>query len=250
MKFHKVGTIHTILQISRPPGYLIHNVMSNTNQPFESTMSMIFEADEMDQKLQMVLKIAPPWPNKPKAQPFAWPHGPHELIAERNRVAQIMALRVKVEKPMDHNGTPTKYGYPMSFKDAFMQDNSDLALMILEIENFRDWRSLTVKEHLHTFPVGPSGTAEIRARRERDWCASMNFYYNLTEAVLQKIRNNLLEMYALCSELKPETLALVKRCSSYEQLDRSMLMMNPEPKAEGFPFEAPRGLSETPQEPH
>ena len=203
-------------------------------------MSMIFEADEMDLKLQMVLKIAPPWPEKPKTHPFAWPYGPHELIAERNRVAQIMVLRVKVEKPMDHNGSPTKYGYPMSFKDAFMQDDTDFAYMILEIENYRDWRSLTVKEHLHTFPVGPSGTAEIRARRERDWCASMNFYYNLTEAVLQKIRNNLLEMYALCSELKPETLALVKRCSSYEQLDRSMLMMNPEPKAEGFAFEAPR----------
>ena len=197
--------------------------------------------EEMQCKLQMAMRLAPPWPVV-AVQPFTWPHGPRELIAERDRVAKIMALRAKVEKPVDHNGSPTKTGYPMSFQDAFMQDNTTREWMMLEIEDFRDWRSLIVKELLHTFPVGPSGTAEIRARRERDWCVSMNFQFNFAEAVLQQTRNILLEMQALCSELKPETLELVKRCSSHAELDRSMLLTK-EAKPEGFPFEDPRKIS-------
>jgi hypothetical protein len=193
-------------------------------------MSMIFESDEMHLKLKMVMTIAPAWPVQ-KVHPFTWPYGPRELIAERKRVLEIMALRAKIERPVDHNGKPTQTGYPMSFKDAFIEDDYARSWMMLEIQNFRDWRSVTVKEHLHTFPVGPSGTAELRAKRQADWCASMNVCYGWTQRFLNQTNDNLLEMHALCAELKPETLALVKRCSSYEELDRSMLMMNPEPKA-------------------
>lgn len=194
--------------------------------------------DEMQCKLQMALHLAPAWPVV-AVQPFTWPYGPRELIAERKRILEIMALRVKVEKPVDWNGNPTMTGYPMSFQDAFMQDQHAREWMMEEIENFRDWRSLTVKQHLHTFPVGPSGTAELRAKRHADWGASMSVAYGWTEAFLQQTRNNLLEMQALCSELKPETLALVRRCSSHAELDRSMLLTK-EAKPEGFPFEAPR----------
>ena len=52
-------------------------------------------------------------------------------------------------------------------------------------------------------------------------------------------------MEALCSELKSETLSLVKHCSSYEEFDRSMFMMKPESKGEGFPFEELRGLEKS-----
>lgn len=212
-------------------------------------MSVHFEQDEMQLKLQYVLKIAPAWPVE-CVQPFTWPYGPRELIAERKKVAEIMLLRAKVEKPVDHNGNPTKTGYPMSFQNAFVTDDYARTYQMLDVEAFRDWRSLLVKEHLHTFPVGPSGTAERRAKRESDWCASMNVYYGWIKGLLAQTSNNLLEMQALCSELKPETLALVKRCSSYEELDRSMLMMKPEPTAEGFPFRAPNDPVETPQTQH
>ena len=142
-----------------------------------------------------------------------------------------MALRVKVENPVDWNGKPTKTGYPLSFKDAFVEDDDARVWLMLEIQNFRDWRCEIVKEHLHIFPVGPSGTVNLRAKRQGDWCAQMNVCYGWTQRFLNQTNDNLLEMHALCAELKPETLALVKRCSSYEELDRSMLMMNPEPKA-------------------
>ena len=185
--------------------------------------------EEMQCKLQMTMRLAPVWPVV-AVQPFTCSYGTSELIAERKRILEIMALRVKVEKPVDWNGNPTMTGYPMSFQDAFIQDQHAREWMMEEIENFRDWRSLTVKQHLHTFPVGPSGTAELRAKRQADWCASMNVYYGWTQRFLNQTNDNLLEMHALCAELKPETLTLVKRCSSYEELDRSMLMMNPEPK--------------------
>ena len=177
--------------------------------------------------MQMAMKIAPAWPDETAVQPFMWPYGPRELIGERKKVADIMTLRVKVEKPLDFHGHPTITGYPLSFHDAFVPDDDTRAWLIKDI-NSRDWRSLVVEERLNTFPVGPHGTAERRAKRESDWCASMNMCYSLVKGCLGQTSNNLLEMQALCSELKPETLALVKRCSSYEELDRSMMMMKPE----------------------
>ena len=213
-------------------------------------MSVHFEQDEMHLKLQYVLKIAPAWPVQKGVQPFTWPYGPRELIAERKRILEIMALKVKVEKPVDWNHNNTKTGYYMTFQDSFVQDDNAREWLMLDFEASRDWRTLVLKEHLHTFPVGPCGTAELRAKRESDWCASMNIYFGFIKGFLAKTSNNLLEMQALCSELKPETLALVKRCSSYEELDRSMLMMKPEPTAEGFPFRAPNDPVETPQTQH
>lgn len=195
---------------------------------------------EVESKLEAALAVAPPWPEKKHPQPFTWPHGTRELITERERILEIMALRVKVEKPVDWNGNPTKTGYPMSFEDAFMENDTARVWLMLEIEDYRDWRTLAVGDNLNSFPDGPSGTAELKKKRLADWCESMNVAYGRTQNFLQESSVNLLKMQALCSELKPETLALVKRCSSYEQLDRSMLMMNPEPKAEGFAFEAPR----------
>ena len=210
-------------------------------------MSIHFENFDMELKLQMAMKLAPAWPVETGVQPFTWPYGPRELIAERKRVAEIMTLRVKVEKPLDWNGHPTITGYPLSFQDAFVPNDNTRIWLMLEINSFQDWRSLVVKQRLDTFPVGPSGTAERRAKRESDWCAEMNVYYGWIKGFLAQTSNNLLEMQALCSELKPETLALVKRCSSYEELDRSMMMMKPEPTAEGFPFTAPNDPVQTPK---
>ena len=73
----------------------------------------------------------------------------------------------------------------------------------------------------------------------------MKQYYGWIEGFLRQTNNNLLEMESLCSELRSETLALVKRCRNYEELDRSMLMRKPELNGEGFPFEEPRGLEKS-----
>jgi hypothetical protein len=200
--------------------------------------------EEREAKLQLALALAPAWPAETRVQPFTWPYGPRELIAERKKVCEIMALRAQVEKPVDWNRNPTKTGYPLSFQDAFVEDDDIRIYLMLEIKNFRDWRREVVKERLDSFPVGPNGTAERKAKREFEYCEAMKQVYGWTNGFLAQTYDKLLEMQALCSELKPETLALVKRCSSHEELDRSMLMMNAEPKAEGFPFKKPRGMPE------
>ena len=109
-----------------------------------------------------------------------------------------------------------------------MEDNSASTYLMRDVRYFRNWREVLVKEHLDKFPDGPSGTAERKAQRELQYCDVMKLYYGWIEGFLRQTNNNLLEMEALCSELRPETLALVKRCRNYEELDRSMLMRKPE----------------------
>ena len=181
--------------------------------------------EDTQNRLEMALSIAPPWPAQKHTQKFMFPYEPDELIKERETVAQIMALREKVERPVDCKGFPTKTGYPLSFQDAFIKDHYDRVWLMLAIENYRDWRTIAVADNLNSFPAGPSGTAELKKKRQADWCASMNVAYGLTQKYLQESSDNLVKLQALCSKLKPETLALVRRCSSYEELDRSMLMM-------------------------
>jgi hypothetical protein len=204
----------------------------------------VLTATDREAKLQLALALAPAWPAEPRVQPFTWPYGPRELIAERKKVCEIMALRAQVEKPLDWNRNPTITGYPLSFQHAFVEDDNDRVWLMDEIKDFRDWRREVVKERLDSFPVGPNGTAERKAKRELEYCEAMKQVYGWTKGFLAQTNDKLLEMQALCSELKPETLALVKRCSSHEELDCSMLMMNAEPKAEGFPFKKPRGMPE------
>lgn len=201
-----------------------------------------------DYKLQMALGLAPAWPAGPSVQPFTWPYGPRELIAERQRVREILLLRAKVEKPAGYwNCNLTKTGYELSFQETFVQDDHARVTLMKQIESSRDWRSEIVKERLDTFPVlpvSPNPTTafptgrhpgsyvclQMKAEAEHaqasaEWCVSINATYGWTLGFLQQTSDNLLGMQALCSELKPETLGLVRRCDTPEELDRSMLMM-------------------------
>ena len=201
-----------------------------------------------DYKLQMAMGLAPAWPAGPDVQPFTWPYGPRELIAERKRVREILALRAKVEKAVDWDCNLTKTGYQLSFQETFVQDDFARVTLMKQIESSRDWRSEIVKERLDTFPVlpvipnpnvcpamtgrhpGSDVCLQMKAEAEHAqasaaWCVSINATYGWTLGLLQQTSDNLLEMQALCSELKPETLGLVRRCGTPEELDRSMLMM-------------------------
>ena len=200
-----------------------------------------------DYKLQMAMGLAPVWPAGPDVQPFTWPYGPRELIAERKRVREILALRTKVENGVDWDCKLTKTGYQLSFQETFVQDDFARVTLMKQIESSRDWRSEIVKQRLDTFPVSKVSPNDMcsafattdntyakrvqwkaeaeHAQASAEWCVSMNAMYGWTLGLLQQTRDNLLEMQALCSELKPETLGLVRRCDTPEELDRSMLMM-------------------------
>ena len=207
---------------------------------------------EMECRLQTALDLAPAWPVV-RVHAFTWTHGPGELIAERKRVCAIMELWAKVEKPFKETGFGVgghivAIVIPVSFQEAFVEDDEARKALMHRINSFRDWRAQVVWSLLASFPVGPSGTTERKFRRETEWCEQMTVWYKIIQALLRATWNNLLEMQALCAQLKPETLALARRCASHVEMDQSMVWMQAtQAKGEGFAFEDPRGFLQTPQ---
>ena len=140
-------------------------------------------------------------------QPFSWPHGARELMLERKRVRDILVLRAKVKQPTDLLGY---LGIDITFHEAFI-DSHDLRV------------ELTDRLHTH---FNANAKAEIVCMHEKYHLLAA---YNHAKAIVQATRENLLEMQALYEDLRPETQALIKRCTSPVQLDKSMLAMQRAP---------------------
>jgi hypothetical protein len=170
-------------------------------------------------------------------QSFAWPYGARELIADRKRVSEILALRAKVEceKLVDYNGKmyPNMNGFlglPIGFHEAFVGSDAERARLIKRLDMLYDtqWKSDIVALHLQSFPeakdVRGSWSLESRRAQWGDQIAK-GHYYNIAKVMLVQHRESLLQMQALCEELKPETRELVMRCTHFEQLELSMLSM-------------------------
>ena len=139
--------------------------------------------------------------------PFSWPHGARELMLERKRVRDILVLRAKVKQPTDMLGY---LGIDIPFHEAFIDSHS------LRVE-------LTDRLHTH---FNANAKAEIVCMHEK---LHLLAAYNHAKAIVQETRENLLEMQALYEDLRPETQALIKRCTSPVQLDKSMLAMQKAP---------------------
>jgi hypothetical protein len=88
------------------------------------------------------------------------------------------------------------------------------------------WKSDIVALHLQSFPeakdVRGSWSLESRRAQWGDQIAK-GHYYSIAKVMLVQHRESLLQMQALCEELKPETRDLVTRCTHFEQLELSML---------------------------
>lgn len=140
-------------------------------------------------------------------QAFSWPHGARELILERKRVRDILLLRAKVKQPTDMLGY---LGIDIPFHEAFIDSHG------LRVE-------LTDRLHTH---FNANAKAEIVCMHEK---LHLLAAYNHAKAIVQGTRENLLEMQALYEDLRPETQALIKRCTSPVQLDKSMLAMQKAP---------------------
>jgi hypothetical protein len=186
-----------------------------------------------ERKLQMAMSVAPAWPVVAESvQPFTFPYGARELLAERKRVREIENLRVKVEKPFDCNNVQSIWGVPMSFQESFIDSHEARLRFMDKAELYREtlWRRDVVKRTLDRFPL-KNGTAD---RAMLEWCETIKNSHNTAKAIFPGIMERLLEMQALCEELKPETLELARRCSSQEELYRSMIMMQEAPGGNGL----------------
>ena len=157
-------------------------------------------------------------------QAFSWPHSARELMLDRKRVRDILLLRAKVKQPTDMMGY---LGVDIPFHEAFI-DSHDLRV------------ELTDRLHTH---FNANAKAEIVCMHEQ---LHLLAAYNHAKAIVQATRENLLEMQALYEELRPETQALIKRCTSPVQLDKSMLAMHKAP-VQGGPddllFKPPCGFN-------
>jgi hypothetical protein len=187
-------------------------------------------AEEIEErKLQMAMSVAPAWPVAAESvQPFTWAYGARELLAERKRVREIENLRLKVENPFDcNNGL---WGVPMFFQESFMDSHEARLRFMDNVQLYMEtlWRRDVVRKTLDRFPF-KNGTTD---RVMLEWCETIKNSQKTAKSMFPGIMEKVLEMQALCEELKPETLALARRCSSHEELDRSMLWMQEAPERE------------------
>jgi hypothetical protein len=181
-------------------------------------MCMLTAEEIEERKLQMAMSVAPAWPVVAESgQPFTWAYGARELLAERKRVWEIETLRMKVEKPInvDH------WGVPIGFQESFIDSHEARRTFMDKVQLYKEtlWRRNVVKKSLDRFPF-KNGTTD---RAMLEWCATIKNSHTVATAVFPVILQSLLELQALCEELKPETLALARRCSSHEELEHSML---------------------------
>jgi hypothetical protein len=166
------------------------------------------KANDMEKEEQVRIAMdAVPWPVKmlptrdEQVQPFVWPYGAQKMIAERKLVREILELGK--ELPV--------WGHTLSFHDSFIETDSmrvDLLDRLYILFNAHSKKSAA--EHLFSNSFGRFN--------ER-----MTAMYRMYESALNAVDDKLLQMQAMYEELKPETRDLVNRCTSHEQLDKSML---------------------------
>jgi hypothetical protein len=199
-------------------------------------------------RLQLAMQVAPPWPvREDSVVPFAWPHTARRLIAERKCVLEILQLRATIENVSMAQSQPN-FGVPISFHESFVCSDDERVMLMFRVRKHYDtyWQPSIVATHLNAFPQSNPGhlqnEAAIKSAVSR-WSDNVASQYGLATIFMTRHIETLLHMQALCEELAPETRELVSRCSSYEQLDRSMLTMQSMQEAiafhEGFAFRAP-----------
>ncbi len=196
--------------------------------------AMLAENQERERqwRLQYAMQHAPPWPQREDTvQSFAWPYPASELIAERKRVCEILALRAKVENPKVGDSDLLKaLGEPISFHEAFISTHEQRRSLMHRLHERYDnhYQNTIVAMRLIDFPWSAPGRFPTDAHFEKEvatWKTGVAQFYLWGKGIMNGHIEALLQMQALCEALAPETRELVTRCSGFEQLDRSMLMV-------------------------
>jgi len=207
--------------------------------------AMLAENKERERqwRLQHLQQHTPPWPVRNNShQFFAFPYSANELGADRQRVRQIMDVRMRLE------GAPhyKHLGEPLAFQDAFIYTHDQRrTLMCRVLERYDNHlQNALVAMHVDNFPWPATPTPgtpgfhsdmNVRARLQQEadvrfdnavtaWKSAVASSYPSAKSFMYEHLEHLLQMQVLCEALKPETRELVTRCADFEELDRSMLM--------------------------
>ena len=137
-------------------------------------------------------------------QTFSWPHDTGALIEDMNHLSEIAELHEKVQQPTELAGY---FAVPMHFQDAFI-DSHDCLIDLLDRVTM-SWNN-SAQEQIIILHQGKNMENEVVSPKT-------------SNNVFKRTRERLLRMRSLYEQLKPETQGLVHRCSSFLQIENSML---------------------------
>ena len=143
-------------------------------------------------------------------QSFSWPYDTGALIDDMKHVSEIAELYAKVQEPTELAGY---FVVPMHFQDAFI-DSHDFLIDLLDRLTI-SWNN-SAQEQIIILHQGKNMENEVVSYK------TANYIYKHT-------RERLLRMRSLYEQLKSETQRLVLRCSSFLQIENSMLAQKKAP---------------------
>jgi hypothetical protein len=143
-------------------------------------------------------------------QSFSWPYDTRALVEELQHLSEIAELYEKVEEPTELAGY---FAVPMHFQDAFIESHECLVDLIDRVT--MSWNN-SAQEQIIILHQGKNMENEAVS-------------YKTANGVFKRTRERLLRMRCLYEQLKPETQALVQRCTSFLQIENSMIAQKKAP---------------------
>lgn len=169
------------------------------------------------------------WPGKalpsldPTLQPYAWTYGPAALIDERGMVNKILEIAHSIRMPSlkwpclasyySNNGIGL-LGMMLSPEDAFVDSDEKRNMLVDRVHHYFnvDWKM--------EVQAMTCNTSENMANRK----SVRSMHYHLTEEHLYETVDKIDRLYSLFETLKPETVDLIRRCKTTNDVRRSMLV--------------------------
>lgn len=170
------------------------------------------------------------WPGKalpsldPTLQPFAWTYGSAALIDERGIVNRILEIAHSIRMPaLAWPGLASYYsnngvgllGMMLSPEDAFVDSDEKRNMLVDRVHHYFnvDW-----KMEVQAMTSNPNdGMTEQKRQSVR------GMHYHQTEDHLYDTVDKIDRLRSLFETLKPETVDLIRRCTTTNDVRRSML---------------------------
>lgn len=161
----------------------------------------------------------------PSLQSYAWPYGPGALIDERAKIAKILEVAHSIRIPqLEWPGIATYYsdkgigllGMVIKPEEVFVDSDELRNILVDRVHHYFniDWKM----EVLAITSNPNDGMHAVKRQSLRV------LHYQLTEEHLYNTVNKIDMLRSLYEGLKPETVDLIRRCTSHAELKRSMVV--------------------------
>lgn len=154
------------------------------------------------------------WPVKvlsATGTPYPWPYGTRALISERELVQHMHNLSesFKYGYRLNHYVNDDRiFTVPLSFEDCFIDSHDQRVILMDRVRTF------------YNFNWKRDAVAHAVKTRHQNLLLS---FKQQADDIFKKLMENLMLLQALTEELNPQTRAVARQCTSFEQLHRCML---------------------------